>query len=100
MTRFLYMADTHLGATLCPDGRAITVLRSTAFDGAVSKIVAKHEAGTLVTIPRYLADTVVTEYGIARLLDKNHRQRAEELIRIAHPDFRDELRKQAQEFWW
>jgi 4-hydroxybutyrate CoA-transferase len=92
--------DTHLGATLCPDGRAITVLRSTAFDGAVSKIVAKHEAGTLVTIPRYLADTVVTEYGIARLLDKNHRQRAEELIRIAHPDFRDELRKQAQEFWW
>ena len=89
--------DTHLGATLCPEGRAIIVLRSTAFDGAVSKIVAKHEAGTLVTIPRYLADTVITEYGVARLLDKNHRQRAEELIRIAHPDFRDELHKQAQE---
>jgi len=48
---------------------------------------AKHDAGTLVTIPRYLADTVITEYGIARLLDKNHRQRGEELIRIAHPDF-------------
>ena len=71
--------DTHLGATLCPTGRAVIVLRSTAFDGAVSKIVAKHETGTLVTIPRYLADTVITEFGIARLLDKNHRQRAEEL---------------------
>jgi 4-hydroxybutyrate CoA-transferase len=91
--------DTHLGATLCPTGRAVIVLRSTAFDGAVSKIVAKHETGTLVTIPRYLADTVITEFGIARLLDKNHRQRAEELINIAHPDFRDELRAQAEEHW-
>lgn len=91
--------DTHLGATLCPSGRAVIVLRSTAFDGAVSKIVAKHETGTLVTIPRYLADTVITEFGIARLLDKNHRQRAEALINIAHPDFRDELRAQAEQHW-
>ncbi len=91
--------DTHLAASLCPNGRAITVLRSTALEGTVSKIVAQHPEGTLVTIPRYLADTVVTEYGIARLLDKNHRQRAEELIAIAHPDFRGELRKQAQALW-
>ncbi|GAB4325073.1 MAG: acetyl-CoA hydrolase/transferase C-terminal domain-containing protein [Dehalococcoidia bacterium] len=91
--------DTHIGAMLCPDGRAITVMRSTAIDGTVSKVVAKHEAGTLVTIPRYLADTVITEYGVARLMDKNHRQRAQELISIAHPDFRAELRKQAQELW-
>ncbi|MDA0351786.1 MAG: hypothetical protein O3A10_06210 [Chloroflexi bacterium] len=91
--------DTHLGATLCRNGRAITVLRSTAVGGSISKIAAKHEAGTLVTIPRYLADTVITEYGIARLLDKNHRQRAEELISIAHPDFRPELRKQALALW-
>jgi 4-hydroxybutyrate CoA-transferase len=91
--------DTHLGATLCRSGRAVTVLRSTALGGSVSKIVAKHEAGTLVTIPRYLADTVITEYGVACLLDKNHRQRAEELIAIAHPDFRGELRKEAQKLW-
>jgi 4-hydroxybutyrate CoA-transferase len=91
--------DTHLGASLCRNGRAITVLRSTAVGGSISKITAKHEAGTLVTIPRYLADTVITEYGVARLLDKNHRQRAEELISIAHPDFRPELRKQALELW-
>ena len=59
----------------------------------------KHEAGTLITIPRYLADTVITEFGIARLMDKNHRQRAEELIRIAHPDFREELTKEAKALW-
>jgi 4-hydroxybutyrate CoA-transferase len=91
--------DTHLGATLCRDGRAVIVLRSTALGGSLSKIVAQHPAGTLVTIPRYLADTIVTEYGVARLLDKNHRQRADELIAIAHPDFRGELRKQAHELW-
>jgi 4-hydroxybutyrate CoA-transferase len=91
--------DTHLSAALCKNGRAITVLRSTALEGTVSKIVAQHPEGTLVTVPRYLADTVVTEYGIARLLDKNHRQRAEELISIAHPDFRGELRKQAKQLW-
>lgn len=89
--------DTHLSASLCRDGRAITVMRSTALEGTLSKIVMKHEAGTMITVPRYLADTIVTEYGVARLLDKNHRQRADELISIAHPDFRAELRKQAEE---
>lgn len=91
--------DTHLSASLSPGGRAITVLRSTALGGSLSKLVAQHETGTLVTIPRYLADTIVTEHGVARLLDKNHRQRADELISVAHPDFRAELRKQAQELW-
>jgi 4-hydroxybutyrate CoA-transferase len=54
------------------------------------------DAGSIVTIPRYFADIVITEYGIARLWGKNHRQRAEELISIAHPDFRAELRKELQ----
>ena len=91
--------DTHISAALCKDGRAVTVMRSTALEGSISKVVAKHDAGTLVTIPRYLADTIITEWGVARLLDKNHRQRAEELIAIAHPDFRAELRKEATELW-
>ncbi|MFQ5380161.1 MAG: acetyl-CoA hydrolase/transferase family protein [Dehalococcoidia bacterium] len=89
--------DTHISAALSAGGRAITVMRSTAVEGTISKVVARHEAGTLVTIPRYLADTIVTEYGVARLLDKNHRQRAEEMISIAHPDFRGELRREAEE---
>jgi 4-hydroxybutyrate CoA-transferase len=91
--------DTHISAALCKDGRAVTVMRSTALEGTISKVVAKHDAGTLITIPRYLADTVITEYGVARLLDKNHRQRAEELISIAHPDLRAELRREAQDLW-
>src|SRR5690606_8794021 len=41
--------DTHISAMLSPGGRAITVMRSTALEGTVSKIVARHEAGTLVT---------------------------------------------------
>jgi len=91
--------DTHISAALCATGRAITVMRSTAMEGTISKVTARHDAGTLVTIPRYLADTIVTEFGVARLLDKNHRQRADELISIAHPDFRAELRREARELW-
>jgi 4-hydroxybutyrate CoA-transferase len=49
----------------------------------------------VITVPRHLADTVITEYGVARLWGKNHRQRAAELIAIAHPDFRAELRAEA-----
>jgi len=87
--------ETHIGAVLSRGGRAITLLPSTAMEGAVSRIVAQHEPGTTITVPRYFADTVVTEYGIARLWGKNHRQRALELIAVAHPDFRGELRKEA-----
>jgi len=54
------------------------------------------DEGSKVTIPRTFADCIVTEYGVARLLGRSHRQRAEELINIAHPDFRAELRKQAK----
>jgi 4-hydroxybutyrate CoA-transferase len=87
--------ETHIGAFLCPGGRAITLLQSTALGGAVSRIVPQLEAGALVTVPRYFADTVVTEYGIARLLGKNHRERAAELTAIAHPDHRADLREAA-----
>jgi 4-hydroxybutyrate CoA-transferase len=55
------------------------------------------EAGSTVTIPRHWADIIVTEYGVARLLGKNHQERAEALIGIAHPDFRDELVAAAKE---
>jgi 4-hydroxybutyrate CoA-transferase len=87
--------ETHIGAFLCPGGRAITLLPSTAMGGAISRIVPQFEQGALVTIPRYFADTVVTEFGIARLLGKTHRERANELISVAHPDHRAELRDAA-----
>lgn len=85
----------HTGAYLSKGGRAITVLPSTAAEGKVSRIVPQFPAGQMVTIPWDLADTVVTEYGVADLVGKTMRQRAEALIEIAHPDFRSELRRTA-----
>ena len=52
--------------------------------------------GSAVTVPRVYADIFVTEYGIARLKGKTIRRRIEELIAIAHPDFRAELRADAR----
>ncbi len=85
-----------LGAFLAPKGRYVAVLPSTAAGGTVSTIAAQFEAGQVVSVPREIADTVVTEHGVARLLGKSVRQRAEELISVAHPDFRGELRAAAQ----
>ena len=85
--------ETHMGALYSKGGRAITLLFSTALDGAVSRIVPMMEEGSLITVPRFFADTIVTEYGVASLIGKNHWERAEALIAIAHPDFRGELRK-------
>ena len=50
----------------------------------------------MVTVPRTFVDYVVTEQGIARLSGKTVRQRIEELVAVAHPDFRTDLRAQAQ----
>lgn len=92
--------ELHMGAILSKGGRAITLLPSTAFDGAISRIVSELDQGALVTIPRYFADYVVTEYGIASLMGKDCRQRADALIAIAHPDFRVELMEQAKELFY
>jgi 4-hydroxybutyrate CoA-transferase len=92
--------EMHLAGAFSPGGRAITLLPSTAMGGAVSRVQVQMDAGSLVTIPRFYADTVITEYGVARLWGKNHRQRAEEMIAVAHPDHRDELRAQARALWW
>jgi len=84
-----------IGANISQGGRNITILTSTAKQGTLSRIVPAHAIGTVVTTPRTLADLIVTEYGVARLKGKSQRQRAEELIAIAHPDFRSDLRKEA-----
>jgi 4-hydroxybutyrate CoA-transferase len=89
-----------LGAFFAPRGRYVSVLPSTAIGGTVSTIVPQFEPGQVVSVPREIADTVVTEYGIARLLGKSVRQRADELISVAHPDFRAELRKAANHLFY
>lgn len=95
----LGQVDQHIGATLSKGGKAITCVRSTGLGGSISRIVPQHEPGTVVSIPRYFADHVVSEYGIARLMGKTQRERAHELIDIAHPDFRAELKKEAQKLF-
>jgi 4-hydroxybutyrate CoA-transferase len=89
-----------MGAFMSRGGRYVCVLPSTARGGTVSRITPQFEAGQIVTVPRELADTVVTEYGIARLLNRSVRERAEALIAIAHPDFRAELRRAARKLFW
>jgi 4-hydroxybutyrate CoA-transferase len=84
-----------LGAFMSRRGRAITLMPSVA-RGGVSTIVPQFDAGQIVSIPRELADTVVTDQGIARLLGKSVRERAEELIGAAHPDHRDWLHDEAR----
>ncbi|MFC2040972.1 acetyl-CoA hydrolase/transferase C-terminal domain-containing protein, partial [Chloroflexota bacterium] len=87
------------GAALSKGGRNITVLSSIARDGKASRIVPQLDRGTVVTVPRTLADMVITEYGIASLKGKTQRQRAQELISIAHPDFKKELKREAEKLF-
>jgi 4-hydroxybutyrate CoA-transferase len=89
-----------IGAMLSKGGRSITVIPSTAERGNVSRIVPALETGTGITVPRNCVGYVVTEYGIAHLRGKSLRRRAEELIAIAHPDFRAQLKKAADKLYW
>ena len=90
--------EFHIGAFSAKNGKAVSILSSTYGDGEISNIVPYFEKGTLVTLSRYWADYVVTEYGVASLIGKSHRERAEALIGIAHPKFREELSEAAKDF--
>jgi 4-hydroxybutyrate CoA-transferase len=79
------------GAALSKNGRAIIAMPSTAAKGAVSRIVALLDEGAAVTTSRNDVDYIITEYGIAPLKGRTLRQRARNLIAIAHPDFRPAL---------
>ena len=88
--------DFAYGAFHAEGGRGVIALQSTAKGGTISRIVPQLTAGSVVSIPRNIVDMVVTEYGIAKLRGKSVRQRVQELIAVAHPDFRAELRKEAE----
>jgi acyl-CoA hydrolase len=78
-------------AAYAPGGMSVIALPSTTENGSRSRIVAALGAGVPATIPRVAADVVVTEFGIAHLRGRDLSQRAETLIAVAHPDFRDRL---------
>jgi len=79
------------GASMCPDGKPIIALRSTAKNDTISRIVPTLSEGAGVVTSRGDVRFVVTEYGVADLLGKSIRERAVALISIAHPDFRADL---------
>ncbi len=80
------------GANRSKGGRSIIAMPSTAAKGKASRIVAALERGQAVTTPRNEVAYVVTEHGIADLKGRTIRERAEALIRIAGPQFQDQLR--------
>ncbi len=79
------------GAQLSPGGRSIIVLAASGDKGRVSRIVCAAETHPLIALPRHAADIVVTEYGVAQLRDRTVQERAQALLSIAAPEFRDEL---------
>ena len=89
-------ADFMRGAVMSRGGKTILALPSTALDGRVSRIVPILQEGAGVTLTRGDIHYVVTEYGIVYLHGKNIRERAMDLISIAHPKFRPWLIEEAK----
>ena len=78
--------------------KGIIALTSTAKGGMVSRIQPGLTYGSVVSISRNIVDYMVTEYGIAKLRGKTVRQRVDELISVAHPNFRVQLRADANKY--
>jgi len=89
-------ADFMRGAIQAPHGKSILAMRSTANNNETSRIVPFLKEGAGATLNRGDIHYVVTEYGIAYLHGKNIRERAMELIAIAHPKFRSHLINEAK----
>jgi len=89
-------ADFARGAMYSKGGQGFIVLHSTTRNGRISKIVAQHGAGEVVTTLKNTVDKVVTEWGVAQLRGRSIRERATALIGVAHPDHRDRLTHEAR----
>lgn len=85
------------GAAASKGGKAFIAFQSTARKDTISKIKPVLTEGSCVSTSRNDVDYIVTEYGIARLKGLTCSQRAKEIIRVAHPNFREELTKAAKE---
>jgi itaconate CoA-transferase len=84
------------GAFNSKGGKSILAFYSTAGDEESSRVVPRFKAGTAVTTPRMDTHYLATEYGIVNLKGKSTRERALDIISIAHPKFRDDLLREAE----
>ncbi|WP_020585305.1 acetyl-CoA hydrolase/transferase family protein [Desulfobacter curvatus] len=91
--------DFAYGAYHSKGGKSFICLSSTVKDrdGSIkSRIRPVFDKGSVITLPRTITQYVVTEYGMVSLKGKSTWERAEALISIAHPDFRDQLIRDAE----
>jgi acyl-CoA hydrolase len=92
--------DFVIGSQLSKNGKTVLCCPSTytTKDGGMrSRIVSVLTPSSMVTTPRSCVQYVCTEYGIVNLRGRNLWERAELLISLAHPDFRDDLTREAKE---
>jgi acyl-CoA hydrolase len=83
--------DMHRGAVMSKGGKGIIALRSSVKNDTISTIVSLLPLGSFITVPRQDIDYIVTEHGVAHLRGKSIKGRALEMIKVAHPNFRDYL---------
>ncbi len=87
------------GAFNSRGGKSILAFYATAKNGAISRVVPRLKSGTVVTTPRMDTHYLATEYGVVNLKGKSSRDRALEIISIAHPKFRDDLLREAENMY-
>lgn len=85
------------GAYAAKGGKSVMTLYSSAKNATISRIVPRLQEGVAVTTPRMDTHYVCTEYGLVNLKNKSVGERAEAIISIAHPNFREELMREACE---
>jgi itaconate CoA-transferase len=87
------------GAYNSRGGKSILAFYSTAKKGQVSRVVPRLDSGAVITTPRMDVNYLVTEHGVVNLKGKSTRDRALDIISIAHPDFRDSLLREAENMY-
>ena len=88
------------GSSRSRGGKPIIAIASTAKNGTISRIVPTLATGAGVVTSRGLVRYIVTEFGVAYLHGKSIRERAQALIEIAHPKFREELYAYCEKTKW
>jgi itaconate CoA-transferase len=87
------------GAYNSKGGKSILAFNATAKNGQVSRVIARLDTGVAVTTPRIDVHYLVTEHGVVNLKGKSTKDRALAIISLAHPRFRDDLLREAEDMY-